>query len=572
MTNKFLETILNGFFINIDNQDIKDNIKQRQAIQTGVAVDMKLPDLSKNANRALANAFTIDDGGPDSSDCLFTAVCKSLNFYNMKNQRDNVTQEVRPGVNEKVRFIYEDRDGVKYGVTTVFTVTFLREKVYRFMEDKNNADPDYYANLDRLAKENSRDFFMEYTDKLNGEGIDLSSSTAIAPNVKTRCLQIAQDLYDNFFIDKPTIFTVRPSVASFDPTNPLKIIDTNKGELYKYITSSDYWGDFTAIVALNDVLNLNIICVTGIQRKYEIPRPKKTLNYLVPKIIDGNYNSDRNPHYLFLYKTNIRYNLIFFKTKLNVLTLFEYNLRATAQLPLYMFFFIFIDNYLGLTAMERPLFKFYPLIFTALFNSFSKIATCAVRTASVPNCSNQKIKESEEIIKECHKWFPVQLVEDYYDQIQAKSISGGAPSNKTRKNKSKYYYSNSNRPNYFLKRDDIKDVSKLGYYISIDLELKKGSPLTPEEINQSQCTRKWNTVRKAYADFTGKKYVIPPVYDYSNKQTLKNRSNTIPSNTPPNAAPAPTPAPAANPSGGTRKNNGIKKIYLNKHSKTRKKD
>ena len=106
----------------------------------------------------------------------------------------------------------------------------------------------------------------------------------------------------------------------------------------------------------------------------------------------------------------------------------------------------------------------------------------------------------------------------------------------------------------------------------MDLELKKGSPLTPEEINQSQCTRKWNTVRKAYADFTGKKYVIPPVYDYSNKQTLKNRSNTIPSNTPPNAAPAPTPAPAANPSGGTRKNNGIKKFYLNKHSKTRKKD
>jgi hypothetical protein len=64
------------------------------------------------------------------------------------------------------------------------------------------------------------------------------------------------------------------------------------------------------------------------------------------------------------------------------------------------------------------------------------------------------------------------------------------------------------------------------------------------------------------------------VYDYSNKKTLKNRSNAIPTNAiPTNTRPPPQPVPQ-NPlpktTGGTRKNQEIKKIYLGKHSKTRK--
>jgi hypothetical protein len=134
----------------------------------------------------------------------------------------------------------------------------------------------------------------------------------------------------------------------------------------------------------------------------------------------------------------------------------------------------------------------------------------------------------------------------------------------------------------------VRDLSKIGYYISIDLELKKGSPLTPEEIKESQCTRKWNSVRKSFANFTGRTYTIPPVYDYSNKKTLKNRSNNKPddvtkSQVPPlkpnienptnkPAPPAPPPKPiVASKTGGTRKNE-VKQIYLSgKHNKTIKK-
>jgi hypothetical protein len=159
-------------------------------------------------------------------------------------------------------------------------------------------------------------------------------------------------------------------------------------------------------------------------------------------------------------------------------------------------------------------------------------------------------------------------------------IDGGAAN--TRRYRRGYNY---NYPNNFLKRDAVRDLSKIGYYISIDLELKKGSPLTPEEMKQSKCTRKWNTVRKAFANFTGRTYTIPPVYDYSNKQTLKNKPNDKPNNVtksnkpaPPPATPPPATAPPktnvenpTNKTGGTRKNE-IKKIYLNgKHNKTIKK-
>ncbi len=90
---------------------------------------------------------------------------------------------------------------------------------------------------------------------------------------------------------------------------------------------------------------------------------------------------------------------------------------------------------------------------------------------------------------------------------------------------------------------------------------------------------------------------MAPVYDYSNNQTLKNRSKTnnatrkndpnatstapapAPSTTPtPSTAPAPSTtlnAPTLNApqkkTGGTRKHQENKKIYLGKHSKTLKK-
>ena len=52
------------------------------------------------------------------------------------------------------------------------------------------------------------------------------------------------------------------------------------------------------------------------------------------------------------------------------------------------------------------------------------------------------------------------------------------------------------------------------------MELYPGTSIPPEEKVNLKCKSKWNSVRKAYADFLGKPYIISPVYT-SNK-TLKN--------------------------------------------------
>jgi hypothetical protein len=71
-------------------------------------------------------------------------------------------------------------------------------------------------------------------------------------------------------------------------------------------------------------------------------------------------------------------------------------------------------------------------------------------------------------------------------------------------------------------KKENKASNQLAYYITIEMELHSGTSLTPEEMKNYKCRQKWNSVRKAYADFTGKPYVIPPVYPNSpTKNTTK---------------------------------------------------
>ena len=71
------------------------------------------------------------------------------------------------------------------------------------------------------------------------------------------------------------------------------------------------------------------------------------------------------------------------------------------------------------------------------------------------------------------------------------------------------------------KKEDRYDSSKLAYYITIDMELRKGTSLSPKELADAKCTQKWNTVRKTFSELIGKPYTIPPVY--TNKD-IKNNS------------------------------------------------
>ena len=68
-----------------------------------------------------------------------------------------------------------------------------------------------------------------------------------------------------------------------------------------------------------------------------------------------------------------------------------------------------------------------------------------------------------------------------------------------------------------------KDNSANSYHITIDMELYPGTKLPPEELSNLNCGNKWNAVKKAYSDFTGKPYVMRPLY----KTPIKTNQNKI---------------------------------------------
>jgi hypothetical protein len=93
-------------------------------------------------------------------------------------------------------------------------------------------------------------------------------------------------------------------------------------------------------------------------------------------------------------------------------------------------------------------------------------------------------------------------------------------------------YSNPyNKPAYKMEKTGEKDNSNISYYITIDMELQPGLTLTPKELKESLCRQKWNSVRKAYAGFTGQPYVIKPLYQMNKTTKNKEEQSTNKNNT-----------------------------------------
>ena len=86
------------------------------------------------------------------------------------------------------------------------------------------------------------------------------------------------------------------------------------------------------------------------------------------------------------------------------------------------------------------------------------------------------------------------------------------------------------RINYITKKPEDRDTSKIAYTITIDMEVHPGTSLTPEQISESKCNNKYNAIRKAFSEFTGKPYVIPPLYiknTQKNKETIRGGTRKI---------------------------------------------
>ena len=82
-----------------------------------------------------------------------------------------------------------------------------------------------------------------------------------------------------------------------------------------------------------------------------------------------------------------------------------------------------------------------------------------------------------------------------------------------------------NNNNYFNKTLIDEPVSNISYYITIDIELKKGTSISTLDMVNLKCNQQLNKIRKNYADLRGLKYVIPPIYDNLPSANQKNDKN-----------------------------------------------
>jgi hypothetical protein len=91
-----------------------------------------------------------------------------------------------------------------------------------------------------------------------------------------------------------------------------------------------------------------------------------------------------------------------------------------------------------------------------------------------------------------------------------------------------YKYRQQYDSRFITKKPEERDTSKIAYGITIDMELHPGKSLTPEQLNESKCNSRYNAIRKAFSEFTGRPYVIPPVYKTSQtKKKIGGNHNKI---------------------------------------------
>lgn len=304
---------------------------------------------------------------------------------------------------------------------------------------------------------------------------------------------------DNFFVIIPDAIVNR--------NRPFELVKNND-EIKKYIESDYYWADQTTINIINKILKLNIITIENTDGVYTIPYPT----------IKSDDNNDWNK-YLFLYYEKNHYELITFdylmkvSSKVSRIKKTIFDRRSNILPPFYIIFLIFSILYVNLLPDDKEMITLFINFFKAIQKSFNNIIT-APADENIDNFITNFEK----------KFGPIR-----------REVLGGAITKRD---------TGSSR---FLKKEDKQDNIQISFYITIDMELQKGTTLSKEQISNIKCTKGWNKVRKSFAEFSGKKYVLPPVYEnlsdkYSkkedtdkdndkNKDKDKNKNNTTKKNT-----------------------------------------
>ena len=478
--------ILNSLYLFFTKQQ-KNMIIDFYKLTTNTLIKPNATNLSKTAYNNLAERVSIIKTTEDGN-CFFEAVAIGINIHNMENFKDKI--------------IYAN-----YGISQIFTIQIIREIVFRYIDNFTNIEKTKLLELAGVLSNNLNNIFQRQIN-----GLNLSNEQYIE-NINS-----VYHSSDNFLVYKPKSVPINVDEYNI-PFRPLKL-----NEIEGYIKSKDYWANNVSISAICEILKINIIAIEKYNQLLRIP-------YL-------DFNKDRlcKDKCMFLFYKQNHYNLIRFnynkqliqekdmmKKILNIKKYYTiFNINEFPP-PLHILLLIFGSYYIKLDDENKLNFKFYKSIINGFDISMqNKLMLLNNKEFNIfSNNFNTLFPGSENKLNNLYKNLqdnPKKTIE-YPEINDENSIKGGYNNN----NRYNQYY-NNNRYYQPIKR---QEQQKLAYSITIDMELYPGTLLTPEKIKELKCNSKYNMIRKAYATFTGNPYIIPPVYNKTNKnKDNQNQSKT----------------------------------------------
>ena len=507
---------------NVSNPILQKFIKQslsETSNYVGGTLDTKIDTthLSKlTYNESVNDIKIIENSG--KGNCFFIAVADAINFHNYLNQDDRIISGI-------------------YGIDAkIYTQSYLRTLVSDYIQKWEGLD-NYLINVAPVNAKELNDLFIQQINGIKKAQIDSGDSPEIT---KDNYIRIANDIFnnnDNFLVKD--IETVPIDIDEYD--KPFKVLE--KGQIDKYILSSNFWANEIVIYALCSKLQLNIIPFESVKS----PSGKTILR--IP-FANFSKNLDTWNKYLFLYYYQNHFELITFNPKgVNSLEtsidtkilkkmkiIFNRNNEISELPPIYILLTVF-GSYFSTIKDEddKKNFTFKPDIMFGIQNSINNglynntnfylnnfypnfkiyfpnsnirtpnLLTNTDKTTSLdvkPISVSDKITSSDSIQK------PFEIGDPY---------KGGVNSEYNKEP----YYRNPYFAQNMIKKDE--DKSAISYYITIDMELKPGTSLTPEELKNTKCNSKFNSIRKSWSELIGRPYTISGIYTNTNTKTMKNK-------------------------------------------------
>ena len=502
--NYFLETsyynIVNIIYLGLPSY-IKNDITNFYRLITMQKRDVISKSFSNTMYKTSCNQISIFNSVSDG-DCFFVAVAYGINIYNSEN----------PGE----KFYYQN-----YGKTQLYTSTILREIVLK-----------YYESLDEERKRN----FSMIIGTANVDNLNSKFKKSIEDNPPStddeymERLEIIYKSDENFFVYKPD----RKPIYIDDEKAPFRILEEH--QISNYIRSKNYWGDQFAIEAICNILKIYIIPIDSVG-------PRNNIKLFATPVEPDVIKNICSKNIMFLYRKNLHYELIKIKYKRQVQSKSNMLIKLTSVdknftifrkgdfPPLFQILvLIYGSNYITAGDDLRRNYGLYPQYMASIEESIRKILELQSPQSRIfVNLFTEKFKLNKTLdfyIKRQSKDEDRESTKTNlskptnYALTKSDNLYSGGAFNQQQYGYPRYNYNQQYDSKNITKKPEELDSSKIAYEIIIDMELHQGKSLTPEQINESKCNSRYNAIRKAFSEFTGRPYVIQPVYKTT--QTKKN--------------------------------------------------